>query len=227
MGEYTAPGPRVTAFLAFDRFSVWRERLKKSRKTEKREPVHRLPLSWRRSRHAKAARDFRPLIPPASQATTKISLWVTGGHSNRLRLTLRKQHALLWPDVTSLLNIQKGLISRHFRINHLKSRGGRVDCVRLSSGRDTCLEIAPLSDRFRLYNVGSLMTRHHLKITWKWCNAKKLVGSQFTIILVLRSPPGDHPTKLYTGRLRPKLPPLTPGRFFFTFGGTKKVCWTL
>ena len=107
--------------------------MKNRKKIEKREPVHRLPLSWHRSRHAKAARDFRPLIPPASQATRKILLLLTGGHSNLLRLTLRKQHTFLWPDVTSLLNIQKGWIS-YFRINHLKSGGGRVDCIRLFGG---------------------------------------------------------------------------------------------
>jgi len=54
------------------------------------------------------------------------------------------------------------------------------------------------------------MTRYLFKITWKWSNAKKLVGSQFTIILVLRSPPVGHPTKFYTGRFRPKFPPQEP-----------------
>lgn len=54
------------------------------------------------------------------------------------------------------------------------------------------------------------MTRHLFEITWKWSNAKKLVGSQFTIILVVRSPPGGHPTKFYTGRPRPKFPPQEP-----------------
>ena len=54
------------------------------------------------------------------------------------------------------------------------------------------------------------MTRHLFKITWKWSNAKKLVGSQFTIILVPRSPPGGHPTKFYTGGPRPNFPPQEP-----------------
>ena len=43
-------------------------------------------------------------------------------------LDFKKQHTLLWADVTSLLNIQKGEIS-NFCINHLKSRGGRVDRI--------------------------------------------------------------------------------------------------
>ena len=74
-------------FLSLWTGSLFGERVKNRKKIEKREPVHRLPLSWHRSRHAKAARDFRPLIPPASQATRKILLLLTGGHSNLLRLT--------------------------------------------------------------------------------------------------------------------------------------------
>ena len=156
--------------------------MKKSRKIEKREPVHRLPLSWQRSRHAKAARDFRLLIPPASQATRKISLWLTGGHSNRLRLTLRKQTYLTLAWCHEFIEHPERM-DKPFPYKSLKitrRQGGLHSSLWWSLPRDTCWETAPLSDRFRLYNVGSPMTRHLLKITWKWCNAKKLVRSQFT-----------------------------------------------